>query len=184
MAARAVFLDRDDTLIHDPGYIAQPQQVRLKAGAADALRRLAAAGWRLVVATNQSGIARGLLTERQLAEIHDELRRQLADGGAAVDAIYYSPYHPEGVVEAYRKATDCRKPGPGMLLRAAREMDLDLAASWMIGDSLRDTRAGKAAGCRTILLASALPQGCSQEDVPTALAPDLPAAADIVLSRR
>jgi D-glycero-D-manno-heptose 1,7-bisphosphate phosphatase len=146
----AVFLDRDNTIIDDPGYLADPQGVRLLAGAAEALKRLADAAWRLVVVTNQSGIARGLLTEERLHQVHAEMQRQLALRGATLDAIYYCPYLPDAAVQAYARDSDERKPNPGMLLRAAREMDLDLSASWMIGDGDRDIEAGRRAGCRTI----------------------------------
>lgn len=153
----AVFLDRDKTLIEDPGYISEPDQVRLLAGAADALARLRAAGYAVVVATNQSGVARGLLTEEGLARIHQRMRDLLRAQGADVDAVYYCPYldGPEAVREGYRRDSDLRKPKPGMLLLAAQELGLDLARSWMIGDSPRDIQAGLAAGCRTIFVSSA-----------------------------
>ena len=150
MAHRAVFLDRDNSLIDDPGYLADPQAVRLLPGVEHALKRLAKAGWKLVVVTNQSAVGRGLLTEEALGAIHAEMERQLAQHGACLDAIYYCPYLSDASVEAYARDSDERKPRPGMLLRAARDMGLDLSASWMIGDSPRDIEAGQRAGCRTI----------------------------------
>ncbi|MFW6154152.1 MAG: D-glycero-alpha-D-manno-heptose-1,7-bisphosphate 7-phosphatase [Planctomycetota bacterium] len=147
---RAVFLDRDNTLIADPGYLADPAGVELLPDVGEALRLLAGAGFKLVVVTNQSGIARGILDETQLQAIHAELSRQLAAAGARLDAVYYCPYHPEGTVERFTRESDERKPSPGMLLRAAREMKLDLSASWMVGDRPRDVLAGREAGCRTI----------------------------------
>ena len=126
--------------------------MKLLPGVELALKSLAAAGFKIVVVTNQSGIARGLLTEETLAQIHAELRRQLSEKGAHLDAIYYCPYHPEGTVEAYAMESDLRKPQPGMLLKAAEEMDIDLPASWMVGDDARDIEAGQRAGCRTIRL--------------------------------
>jgi D,D-heptose 1,7-bisphosphate phosphatase len=152
MPHKAVFLDRDNTVIDDPGYLADPQGVRLLPGVEEALTRLAGASWRLIVVTNQSGVARGLLTEDMLQQVHAEIQRQLAQRGAKLDAIYYCPFLPEAPVEAYARDSDERKPKPGMLLRAAREMDLDLRASWMVGDSDRDIQAGRRAGCRTILI--------------------------------
>jgi len=152
MPNKAVFIDRDNTLIDDPGYIADPSLVHLLPGVEAAVKMLSAGGYKIVVVTNQSGIARGMLTEEKLGEIHDELRRQLAQHGATVDAIYYCPFHPEGTIEKYARESDDRKPRPGMLLRAARDMDIDLSASWMVGDGARDVEAGQRAGCRTIRL--------------------------------
>ncbi len=151
----AVFLDRDGTLVDDPGYLRDPGQVRLLPGAGQAVAALRRAGLKVVVVTNQSGVARGLLDEACLAAIHDRMRRLLAEHGAQLDGLYYCPYHPDGVVQAYRRESDWRKPGCGMLVAAARDLGLDLGASWMIGDSPRDVEAGRRAGCRTILLGSA-----------------------------
>ena len=152
MTQKAVFLDRDDTLIHDPGYINHPSQVKLMPGAGQSLALLKKMGYLLVIVTNQSGVARGIITEKGLEEIHHHLKKLLADEGVYIDAIYHCPYHPEGTVEKYAKESDLRKPGPGMLLLAAKEMDIDLSRSWMIGDSYRDVAAGHRAGCQTILL--------------------------------
>ncbi len=156
MTTAAVFWDRDGTLIEDPGYLSDPRQVRLLPGAAEALHLLAGAGFLNILATNQSGVARGLLTEEALGQIHERLQALLADQQARLDAIYYCPFLPgdEAVVEAYRRDSDLRKPAPGMLLKASLEHNLDLAASWSIGDSLRDAQAGRAAGCRTILIST------------------------------
>jgi len=100
--------------------------------------------------TNQSGVARGLLTQETLEKMHAELRRQLAEHGARLDGLYYCPFHPEGTVEEFAKDSDLRKPKPGMLLLAAEELEIDLSSSWMVGDSARDIEAGQRAGCRTI----------------------------------
>ena len=154
MAGKAVFLDRDNTLIEDPGYISDPKVVTLLPGVELALKSLAQCGYKLVVVTNQSGIARGLLTEQMLEKIHAELRRQLSERGARLDAIYYCPFHPEGTIEEYAKESDLRKPQPGMLELAAKELDIDLSQSWMVGDSARDIEAGQRAGCKTIRVRS------------------------------
>jgi D-glycero-D-manno-heptose 1,7-bisphosphate phosphatase len=150
MTQKCVFLDRDNTLIEDPGYLSDPGAVKLMPGVDLALRSLAEAGFKLVVVTNQSAIARGLLTVPTLDAIHAELRRQLGEQGVRLDGIYYCPYHPEGTVEPFAIDSDERKPNPGMLRRAAKELDLDLSVCWMIGDSPRDVEAGQRAGCRTI----------------------------------
>jgi len=138
MSNKAVFLDRDDTMIEDPGYINHPDQVKLLDGVAEALIELKAIGYKLVVVSNQSAVARGIITEKVLTQIHDRLKQLLAESGAYLDQIYYCPYHPEGSVPKYRKESDWRKPNPGMLLTAADEMDIDLSQSWMIGGSSRD----------------------------------------------
>jgi D-glycero-D-manno-heptose 1,7-bisphosphate phosphatase len=152
MPNKAIFLDRDDTLIEDPGYINHPDQVKLLNGAARALVELKKMGYKLVVASNQSAVARGIVTETVLNEIHDRLSQLLAEKGAFLDRIYYCPYHPDGVVAKYRKESDSRKPNPGMLLAAASEMDIDLGQSWFIGNSPCDIEAGLRAGCKTILI--------------------------------
>jgi D,D-heptose 1,7-bisphosphate phosphatase len=150
MQNRAVFLDRDNTLIEDPGYIDSPRKVRLIDNVAESLREIRSMGYKLVIVSNQSGVARGLISEKVLGQIHDRLRMLLAKKAAFVDAIYYCPYHPDGIVPKYRKESELRKPNPGMVLKAAGEMDIDLSQSWMIGNSSRDIEAGSRAGCKTI----------------------------------
>ncbi|NOT00485.1 MAG: HAD family hydrolase [Phycisphaerales bacterium] len=159
MGDAAVFLDRDDTLVVDSGFIDHPDKVVLVPGAADAVRRLRERGFKIVVASNQSGVARGYFDETRLKEIHDRMRQLLAGHGAAVDAVYYCPYldGPEATVDAYRRKSNLRKPEPGMMYRAAGDLNLDLSRSWMIGDAPRDVQAGRAAGCRTILIANGEP---------------------------
>lgn len=152
MSNKAIFLDRDDTLIEDPGYISRPDQVKLMDGVDKSLVEFRAMGYKLVVVSNQSGVARGLVSEEAIGEIHDKLKQLLSEKGVPLDRIYYCPYHPDGSIEKYRKESDLRKPNPGMLLAAAKEMDIDLAQSWMIGNSSRDIEAGLKAGCKTILV--------------------------------
>ena len=153
----AVFLDRDGTLIEDAGYVAQPGQVRLLPGAAEAVSQFARAGFRVVLVSNQSGVARGLFSEKELLAVHARLEQLLQQENARLDAFYYCPYldGPEAVVEAYRRSSPLRKPNPGMLLQAAEEHDVDLSRSWMIGNAPADAEAGRRAGCRTILLTTA-----------------------------
>lgn len=154
MSEKAVFLDRDNTLIEDPGYINSPTQVKLLSGTVDALSELKKMGYKLVIVTNQSAIARGIVTVEVLDQIHQKLTQLLAHRGVYIDQIYYCPYHPDGVIPEYRKESELRKPNPGMILNAAKEMDIDLSKSWMVGDSYRDVGAGKAAGCMTIMINS------------------------------
>jgi len=154
MSKAAVFFDRDGTLIRDPGHISHPDQVELLDSAAEAVKEMQLLGYKTVVVSNQPGVAKGILTEETLEQIHQRLRELVAHHGASLDAIYYCPFHPDGAVPRYRKDSDWRKPKPGMLLAAAGEMDIDLTKSWMVGDSLRDTEAGRSAGCKTILISS------------------------------
>jgi D-glycero-D-manno-heptose 1,7-bisphosphate phosphatase len=154
MGEKAIFLDRDGTLIEDPGYLNDPEMVKPLPGAAEALVHLKKLGYKLVVVSNQSGVARGIVKEETLTRITDRMKQLFGNQGVYIDRIYYCPYHPDGVIEKYRKESDDRKPMPGMFLRAAKEMDIDLARSWSIGDSYRDMEAGKRVGCRTILLNS------------------------------
>lgn len=189
MPRPAVFLDRDGTLIEEADYLASPNQVRLLPGAAAAVRRVREVGVPVVVVTNQSGVARGYFPEERIADVHARLAELLAAEGAGVDAFYHCPHHPTEGVGAYRVACDCRKPRPGMLLAAARDLGLDLAASWMIGDKLDDLRAGAAAGCRTVLVrtgygatAAAGPLPADELNLAGVVA-DLPAAVDLWAAR-
>lgn len=182
MANKAIFMDRDDTLIEDPGYINHPNQVRLLPGAAGALIQLKKMGYLLVVASNQSGVARGIVSEEVLDQIHHRLTKLLADEGAALDAIYYCPYHPDGVIPKYRMDSDLRKPNPGMLLKAAEELNIDLSRSWMIGDSYRDVAAGAKVGCRTILIDSPVkrPARGAADPIPDRKVGSLREAANVI----
>jgi D-glycero-D-manno-heptose 1,7-bisphosphate phosphatase len=135
-----VFLDRDGTIIEDADYLHDPGQVRLIPGAADAIRHLNAAGWRVVVVTNQSGVARGYFDEGQIGRVHARVQELL--GSARVDGWYYCPHVGDACL--------CRKPKPGMLLTAAVDLGIHLADSWMVGDKPEDVQAGVAAGCRTV----------------------------------
>ena len=168
MSNKAIFLDRDETLIEDPGYISDPDQVKLLDGVAEALIELKGLKYKLIVVTNQSAVARGIVTEKVLGEIHNRLKQLLAEKGAFLDRIYYCPYHPDGAVPKYRKESDCRKPNPGMLLTAANEMDIDLGQSWCIGNSSSDVETGLRAGCKTILVDPPSHQKQLSPDEPTA----------------
>ncbi len=150
----AVFLDRDNTLIHNDGDLGDPAKVRLMQGVASAVASLCGLGYKVVVITNQGGVARGRYTEADVDAVHERLSELLAAGanGAKIDRYYYCPYHPEGTVRQYRMEHPNRKPSPGMLQEAARDLGLDLSQSWTIGDQVRDVQAGLAAGTRAVLL--------------------------------
>ncbi len=152
VSARAVFLDKDGTLVRDVPYNVDPARMELMPGAAEGLRELQRAGYRLVVVSNQSGVARGYFGEEDLVAVRERLRQLLAEACVALDGFYYCPHHPQGRVAEYAIACACRKPAPGLLMRAAREQGLVLEQSWMIGDILDDVEAGRRAGCQTILI--------------------------------
>jgi D-glycero-D-manno-heptose 1,7-bisphosphate phosphatase len=143
---RAVFLDRDGTLVEEVPYLHDPALVRLVPGAAGALRQLAAAGFALVVVTNQAGVARGYYGEDEVGRVHRRLRGLLAAGGVTLDGIWYCPHHPDGAVAELARACRCRKPGPGMLEAAAAELGVDLGASYLVGNHAADVGAAHAAG--------------------------------------
>ena len=183
---RAVFLDRDGTLNREVNYLADPAQLELLPGVAEGLSRLARAQWLLCVVTNQSGVARGLVSEEALDAIHGRLREMLASEGAHLDWIGHCPHHPEHGPPDLRRACDCRKPEPGLLLRAAAELDIDLTRSWMVGDSARDLEAGRSAGCRSILVGTG--NGAETHEASEAggqesglQAPDFLGAVDLIL---
>jgi D-glycero-D-manno-heptose 1,7-bisphosphate phosphatase len=149
MGSPAVFLDRDGTINEEVGYLSDPEKVVLIPGAAEALIRLKAAGFKLIVLTNQSGVARGYFTARELADVNKRLDSMLAEKGAAVDAYYFCPHHPKygEMVEC-----DCRKPRTGMVDTAAREHGIDLSRSYFVGDKRTDVLLGKNAGGKSILV--------------------------------
>jgi len=148
---RAVFLDRDGTINVEKDYLYRADEFEFIAGAEEAIRLLNAAGYLVVVVSNQSGVARGYYTEEDVETLHRHADSLLAAAGARVDAWLYCPHHPNGR-GSYALSCRCRKPLPGMLLEAARRYAIDLQASVMIGDKMVDVQAGKAAGCRAVLV--------------------------------
>lgn len=154
MGRPAVFLDRDGTINEEAGYIRDLDALRLMPGAAGAIRQLNDHGIPAILVTNQSGPARGFYPEAWIGTLHARLGALLAVEGAHLDALYYCPHLPDGTIPELSIACGCRKPEPGMLREAARAHDLDLSASYMIGDKATDVEAGQQAGCRTVLLKS------------------------------
>lgn len=150
MIKRAIFLDKDGTLIENVPYNVDPERIRLASNACDGLKLLQEAGYLLFVVTNQSGVARGLFREEALIGVEQRLRELLAEMGVQLSGFYYCPHFQDGKISHYSVPCICRKPKPGMLFRAAREHDLNLAESWVIGDILDDVEAGRRADCWTI----------------------------------
>jgi D-glycero-D-manno-heptose 1,7-bisphosphate phosphatase len=148
----AVFLDRDGTLIEDVGYLRAVRDVKLFPWTVAAVRALNRAGFPVVVVTNQSGIARGILTEAIVADVHRHLSSFVEAGGARIDAYYYCPHHPDGSVAPFARPCACRKPGRGLLDRAAADLGLDPARSFVVGDKWLDVGAARAVGGRGVLV--------------------------------
>jgi histidinol-phosphate phosphatase family protein len=148
----AVFLDKDGTLVEDVPYNVDPRQMRFARSAAKALTVFAALRMPLIVVSNQPGVALGRFAIAALEQVEAQLIRMFESCGAVLSGFYYCPHHPEGSIARFRQACACRKPQPGMLLRACERQQLSPARSWMIGDILDDIEAGRAAGCRTILI--------------------------------
>jgi len=179
----AVFLDRDGTLNREVDYLSSPDQVELLEGAAAGLRALAQAGFALVVVTNQSGVARGYFDEATLARIHERLIELLAAEDVRLDGLEWCPHHPD-----HGGPCACRKPAPGMLERAAAALDLDLTASWIVGDAARDLDAGEAVGVSGVLVrtgkgASELARLSGAGRAPAQVADDLAEAARVILAK-
>jgi D-glycero-D-manno-heptose 1,7-bisphosphate phosphatase len=183
----AVFLDRDGTITEEMGYINHLDRVQLYPWAAEAIRRLNRAGRRVIVVTNQSGVARGVFTEDLLHQVHQKIGFELAARRAKLDAIYYCPHHPEGPLDAYRVRCQCRKPATGMVLDAAKRFQIDLASSFVVGDSYRDMQLGFNAGARTILVMTGYGRGEYEHHrsrwtrLPDRIAENLLEAVEIIL---
>ena len=155
MSPMATFLDRDGVLIEDRHFVTESKDFHLLPGVPAALTLLKRAGYALVLVSNQAVVARGMISEHQLAELHESLNKLLVSAGAPrLDAIYACPHHPQATVAAYRIECECRKPRPGSILHASREHGYDLSRSFTVGDRMTDIAAGATAGCRTVLVES------------------------------
>ena len=184
----AVFLDRDGTIIEEVGYLDRPERVELYPFSADAIRALNRAGLCIVMVTNQSGVARGFFSEAVVHAVHDHIERLLAEAGAHIDAYYYCPHHPDGKVAEYARACDCRKPARGLVDRAVRELGIDPARSFAVGDRWLDVALAREVGAAGVLVRTGY--GLTEEQRPVkGLAPDavvdnLAAAASWILRHR
>lgn len=184
----ALFLDRDGVVVEEVEYLRRVEDLRLLPGAAAAIRRMNQGGVPVILVTNQSGVARGLLNEDRLGEIHAALTGMLAAEGARLDGLYYCPHHPTAGAGDYTMDCDCRKPQPGMLLRAAQELEFELRLSALIGDTTGDIAAARAAGCAAAILVqtghgAAQPAQPGQTGQPDHTAADIAAALDWLAGR-
>lgn len=177
---KAVFLDKDGTLIENVPYNVRPELIRLAPGAAAGVRRLHGLGYTLIVISNQDGVAHGYFDAEALRGVERRLQQLLATCGVPLSGFYYCPHHPQGRLARYAIECRCRKPAPGLLLAAATIHDIDLTESWMIGDILDDVEAGTRAGCRSLLIdaGSETQWRRGKYRRPEAMAPNLQAAAE------
>ncbi len=186
---RAIFMDRDGTVSEEVGYVNHLSRYRLLPNSLEAIRLINRAGFLAIVTTNQSGVARGYFSEALVQQVHDRLLSWMRDGGARIDAIYYCPHHPVEGQPPFRADCDCRKPRPGMIRRAAREHGIDLARSYVIGDSRVDLEAGAAAGVPGVLVLSGYGRGLVEHQrerlrvEPIGIEQDLLDAVRFVLAR-
>jgi len=176
LVRKAVFLDRDGTIITNQGDLGDPDGVQLIDGVAEAVSSLATAGWLMVVVTNQAGVARGAFTEADIELVHNRIDSLVP----SIERYYYCCHHPQGNLPEWKGVHPWRKPSPGMLEQAISDFDIDVEVSWMIGDTLRDIQAGQAVGCKTIWLTNQ--DRVSEEAKPTLYAPSLAEAAMFVLA--
>lgn len=181
---QAVFLDRDGTINVERDYLFRCEEFEFISGAPQAIKKLNDAGFLVIVVTNQSGVARGFYSEKQVAVLHDFVQSQLKSYGAHVDGFYYCPHHPDKGQPPYRQRCRCRKGEPGMLLDAARDFNIDLTQSFIVGDKLADVEAGLAVGSVPILVRTG--HGESEKDkIPsgTRVCADLLCAVDMICSK-
>jgi len=159
MAQKAVFIDRDGTLNEEMGYINHISRFRLFPFVPEALKVLKECGYKLIVVTNQAGIARGYFSEQLLKEVHKFMHKSLAESSIEVDAVYYCPHHPDAEIEMYKKDCRCRKPKPGMIEKAKEEFDINLSSSFMVGDRWKDVEFGRQLELKTIMVLTGYGKG-------------------------
>lgn len=149
---RAVFIDRDGTLIKDIPYNSNAAFIRFEFYAVEMLQLLKKKDYLLIIISNQNGVAKGFFSEEQVYKMHHEIKRKLLRYNVQLDGVYYCPHDADGIIKNYAVECNCRKPKPGLIYKAAKDFNIDLNASWMIGDILNDAEAGNAAGCKTVLI--------------------------------
>ena len=186
-ARRAVFLDRDGTLIEEAGYLNALERLKFFPYTVDAVRLLNRGGFAVVLVTNQAGIARGIVKPAFVTKAYEYISERLAIGGAKLDGLYYCPHHPDGIVEGLNRRCACRKPGTGMLVQAAADLDLDLSQSFVVGDRWHDIKCGQNAGTRSVLVRTGSGRGEEQSPepgvAPTAIADNLIGAVSWILGQ-
>lgn len=179
--SKAAFIDRDGVINEERNYVHRIEDFVLLPGVAQGLALLRDAGFLLIVVTNQAGIARGYYDQSEMDRLHEHMHKKLAQDSVSLDAIYFCPHHPQGRVQMLALECDCRKPAPGMVLQAAKDLDLDLAASVLIGDKLSDVQAGRRAGVgRTIIVESGHNLNIAGRQQADFVAADLLAAARLL----
>lgn len=183
---KAIFIDKDGTLVRDIPYNVDPEKITFLPHVGEGLRLLHKAGYKIIVVSNQSGVARGLFREAALAIVEKRLQTLFNEYEIPLDGFYYCPHLPEGVVKKYATTCTCRKPNPGLLMKAAKDFGIDVQKSWMIGDILNDIEAGKKAGCRTILIDNGGETEwiITENRVPDAIVPNMLEATDHILEQQ
>ena len=169
---KAVFLDRDGTINEDIGYLNHPSQLKLLPKSAEAIKLLNEAGFKIITISNQSGVARGILTEDMLQTIDKKLQKEVLKGGGYIDGMYYCPHHPEHGVYPYKLECECRKPHNGLIKKASKEYGIDTKISYMVGDKLSDIETGKKSGTKTILVLTGKGKKASESKEIKELEPD------------
>ncbi|MBI5476385.1 MAG: HAD family hydrolase [Ignavibacteriales bacterium] len=179
MSRIGIFLDRDGTIIEEVNYLSSPKELHLLPRSAEAIKIANDLGLKVIIATNQSGIARGILTEEQLEVIHNALIENLRRNGANIDGVYYCPHHPDTGLPEYRKDCTCRKPKPGMILQASKDFEIEISKSYLIGDKAIDVETASACGTTSILVQT----GYGQEELKICRMKNIPVdyvAADLL----
>ncbi|HMF57176.1 MAG TPA: HAD family hydrolase [Pyrinomonadaceae bacterium] len=187
MKRRAVFIDRDGTVSDEVGYVNHPSRYKVFPYSAEAIKLVNRSGWLAILVTNQAGVARGYFAEDMIGKVHEILRLELERGGARLDAVYYCAHHPSVGEPPFRFDCDCRKPKPGLVFRAAEELDIDLEKSWMVGDRYGDVELARNAGVRSAFVLSGYGRGeweyqrASWKHQPDLIAEDLLEAVEKIL---